>query len=151
MIITLKREYKKEKYTIGRIFIDGEYFCDSLEPTDRGLTSDMSAGEIAKTKVAGQTAIPTGRYKIRMDIVSPRFSKKPVYEFCHGKLPRLTGVPGFNGVLIHIGNWADDTEGCILVGKNVRVGGLLYSTVTFRQLYERMAKAEGELWMEIRS
>ena len=65
MIITLKREYKKEKYTIGRIFIDGEYFCDSLEPTDRGLTSDMSAGEIAKTKVAGQTAIPTGRYKMR--------------------------------------------------------------------------------------
>lgn len=150
MIITLERKYRKEKYTIGRILIDGEYFCDSLEPTDRGLTSDMSSGEIAKVKIPGQTAIPIGKYRISMDIVSPRFSKKPVYEFCRGRLPRLVGVPGFDGVLIHIGNWADDTEGCILVGRNVRVGGLLYSTATFRRLYERILTAKEDLWIEIR-
>ena len=73
MEILLKRIAKKPNYTIGKLYIDGKYFCDTLEDKDRGLLQSMTENEILKIKVKDQTAIPTGKYKIDMNTVSPRF------------------------------------------------------------------------------
>lgn len=150
MEIVVYRKFKRAGYTIGEMHIDGEKFCDTLEPEDRGLYSGMNDAEIKKRKIAGKTAIPTGCYRIRMDVVSPKYSKRIAYEFCEGKLPRLEKVTGFSGVLIHIGNWKENTKGCILVGRNVVKGGLLYSTHTFHMLYKRLAECKDDIQIRIK-
>ena len=101
MELTLKRIARKPSYTIGRLSIDGHPFCDTLEDTDRGLTSRMSEAQIHGMKIKGETAIPTGRYLIDMKTVSPRFGGRTQYRFCKGRLPRLCNIPGYQGVLIH--------------------------------------------------
>lgn len=106
MNIQLKRRYIGEGYTIGTLSIDGQYFCDTLEDAVR------------QVKVYGKTAIPYGRYNIILN-VSPRFGRI---------LPRLIDVPQFDGVLIHRGNTAEDTAGCILVGENKVKGKVINST-----------------------
>lgn len=126
MVLTLKRVAKRPTYTIGKLYIDGVYFCDTLEDKDRGLTQLMSLKEVKSKKVPSQTAIPTGTYEVSVSVVSPRFSKKAVYQkICKGRVPRLLNVPGYDGVLIHIGNTDKDSAGCILVGKNSAVGKVL--------------------------
>jgi hypothetical protein len=142
MKLLLKRRFKGESYTIGSLYIDGVYFCDTLEDTDRGLTQLMPLSEIRKLKIAGQTAIPTGTYKVVTNVVSPKYSTREAYRFCGGKVPRLLNVPGYEGVLIHIGNYATDTEGCILVGENKVKGQVINSTATFKRLYELMTDAQ---------
>lgn len=144
MKLTLKRIAKRPTYTIGKLYIDGVYFCDTCEDKDRGLTQSTPLSSIRKVKVPSETAIPTGTYKIAMNVVSPRFSKKAYYKNnCNGgRVPRLLNVPGFDGVLIHIGNTANpDSAGCILVGKNSQVGKVLNSTVTFSNLYKKLKAA----------
>ena len=136
--LLLKRIARRPMYTIGKMYVNGEYFCDTLEDADRGLSQGISLEANKLRKVKGKTAIPTGTYKITLDVVSNRFSKQKAYQFCNGKVPRLQEVPAFEGVLIHIGNDANDTEGCILVGENKQVGKVLNSTATFRKLYERI-------------
>ena len=108
MKITLRRTFKGETYTIGKMYIDGEYICDTIEDKDRGLTQDMASSEIAKIKVKHQTAIPTGTYKVTLKVQSPKYSQRSQYNFCKGYLPRLIDVPGFEGILIHIGNKHED-------------------------------------------
>lgn len=149
MELRLRRIARRETYTIGKLYIDGEYFCDTLEDTDRGLRQDMSLPVIRAKKRNGVTAIPTGRYKVTLKVQSPRFSKKAMYDFCKGYLPRLINVLGFEGVLIHVGNTAKDTEGCILVGRNTKVGKVLESRVTFTKLYERLKEADGDIYIKI--
>ena len=150
MVINVKRIYKGAGYTVGRLFLDGTYFCDTLEDRDRGLSSDMSAEEIAKMKVAGETAIPTGTYDVTLDVVSPRFAVREAYRFCNGRLPRLIDVPGFSGILIHAGNTAKDSSGCILVGVNSSKGVLTNSVAMFRQLYQSIMKSRrGQLRIAI--
>lgn len=141
MQITVDRIAKKDTYTISNLYIDGTKFCNVLEDTDRGLKQDMPLDEIKKIKVHGKTAIPTGTYKVTLDVVSPKFSKYKQYAFCGGKLPRLLDVPGYDGILIHIGNTAADTDGCLLVGKNNVVGKVTESTVTFHALYDKLTEA----------
>ena len=136
----LDRIAKRSTYTIGKLYLNGVYFCDTLEDADRGLTQGMPLQKIKDIKIKGATAIPKGKYKITMDVVSPKFSKRATYQFCKGKLPRLINVDGYEGVLIHIGNTAKDTEGCILVGQNKVVGQVINSTVTFKKLYAEMKK-----------
>ena len=143
MEIKLKRIARKPGYTIGKLYADKQYVCDTLEDRDRGLTSSMSDAQICGMKVHGETAIPTGRYLVDMKTVSPRFGSRQQYKFCGGKLPRLTGVPGYSGVLIHIGNTAKDTEGCILVGENKKVGMVMNSTQAFKKLYALLREADG--------
>lgn len=140
MKILIDRKWKKEGYTIGKLYVDGVFFSNTLEDRDRGLTSTMSIEEIKKKKKAGDTAIPTGTYKVRMDILSPRFSKSNWYiKNCNGaKMPRLKDVPGYDGVLVHCGNTAKDTEGCILVGKNDVKGMVTKSKDYFLKLYSIM-------------
>lgn len=137
MQILIQRHALKAGYTIGRMEINGKYFCDTLEDTDRGLSEEMSEDEIAALKVKGATAIPTGTYRIDMQTRSPRFGRV---------LPRLVSVKGYAGVLIHSGNKAADTEGCILVGENRERGKVLNSRATLESLlvFLRAAQAEGE-------
>lgn len=149
MKLKVKRIAKQKDYTIGKLFIDGEYFCDTLEDVDRGLTADMPINELRRIKVCGRTAIPIGRYQITLGIQSPKFSKYKQYNFCNGYLPRLLNVPAYEGVLIHVGNTHADTDGCILVGKNKAVGKVLESTDTFKKLYNILTKANEPIEIEI--
>lgn len=152
MILELKRIFKSDTYTIGKLYINGYYFCDTLEDKDRGLSQDMPLEEIKKIKVAGKTAIPTGLYKVLLNIKSPKFSnsdKYPSYKFCNGYLPRLVDVPAYQGVLIHIGNDDEDTDGCIIVGENTVKGKVLNSTSTFVQLYNKLSEAKGDISINI--
>ncbi len=143
MKILVERKWKKEEYTIGKLYVDNVFLCNTLEDKDRGLSSSMPLEEVKKKKKAGITAIPTGTYIIRMDIVSPKYSKSEWYsKNCHGaRVPRLENVPGYEGVLIHCGNKASDTEGCLLVGKNDVKGMVTKSKEYFLQLYNKMYEA----------
>lgn len=149
MELALHRVTRKDTYTIGYLYIDGEYFCDTLEDRDRGLRDSMTEEEIAAQKVKGKTAIPTGEYKVTLDVVSPKFSKKKAYQFCGGRVPRLLGVKGFDGILIHIGNTPDDTDGCILVGENESIGVVVNSTSTFKALYRRLEEDRDNITIRI--
>lgn len=142
MELKVKRKAKRETYVIGDLSIDEVFFSNTLEDTDRGLTSDMTDGQIKEIKQKSITAIPTGRYKVVMNVQSPKFSKYKQYEFCKGYLPRLVDVPGYEGVLIHIGNYPKDTDGCILVGKNTVKGAVMESTATFKKLYDILKNAD---------
>ena len=150
MELLLKRIARREKYTIGHLYIDGEFFCDTLEDTDRGLSQADGLAVCKRKKIAGVTAIPTGRYRVLTNVVSPRFSKFKQYQFCGGKLPRIINVPAFEGVLIHIGNYPKDTEGCVLVGRNTVVGAVMESATTFRKLYDRLKDVEGLIYITIK-
>lgn len=149
MELRLKRIARKASYTIGRLYIDGVRFCDTIEDKDRGLRQDMARAAIKRIKVQGETAIPTGRYRVTLGVKSPKMSQKKAYEFCDGYVPRLINVPGFDGILIHIGNTARDSEGCILVGENREVGKVLNSTATFKRLYARLREAKGDIYITI--
>ena len=140
MEILVKRIAKKSKYTIGKMYIDGQYICDTLEDADRGLNQNMSLEEIKNKKVYGKTAVPTGTYKVDMNTVSPKFKSRIWAKPYGGKLPRLVLVPGYDGVLIHPGNKAEDTLGCILVGENKAVGQVLNSQVTFKKIMSILTK-----------
>ena len=145
MELLLKRKFKKKDYTIGELTYNGEFICDTLEDQDRGLQDSMSLEEIRKIKKPSLTAIPTGTYKITLDIISPKFSKYPFYMgVCKGKLPRLQNVKGFDGILMHCGegpNGSRFTSGCLIVGKNTIKGGLTQSKEYFKKVYNVLKSA----------
>lgn len=145
MNLELKRIFKGKDYTIGRLFIDGEYFCDTLEDPVRQLDS-------IKDKIYSKTAIPTGKYKVSMSIVSPKYSIRKSYNWCGGRLPRLIDVPFFEGILIHSGNTPDHTAGCILVGENKIKGQVINSMNTLKNLWVKLNVADEvgeEIWIDI--
>lgn len=152
MILKVKRELPKDTYTPGTLYIDGEKFCSTLEDLDRGLTQDMTIGEIQSKKVYGETAIPKGAYRVTTKVVSPKFSKYPFYmEVCEGRLPRLLDVPGYEGVLIHVADgWKKDKllAGCIGIGERQSDGSLLNGKEIFRRLWNKI-KNEENLIIEI--
>lgn len=121
----LKRVAYRPTYTIGKLYLNGRYFCDTLEDKYRG-------DNLEKTKVKGKTAIPRGTYRGIFNY-SPKFKKY---------LPLLMDVPYFTGIRIHSGNTAEDTEGCILVGENLEVGKVLNSRVTYNRLASALANKE---------
>ena len=142
MELKLKRRYKAETYTIGDMFLEEEWFCNTLEDKDRGLKSSMSLEEINKIKVYAETAIPTGRYKVIMDVVSPKYNKVKWYkDNFGGRMPRLENVKGFSGILIHPGTTAVDSAGCIIVGLNKIKGNVLESRATFTKLWKKLEEA----------
>ena len=116
MKLKVERLWKKPGYTVGRLYVDGKFFCNTLEDTVRDLNRER--------KIPGKTAIPYGEYKVVFNW-SPKFGRN---------LPRLLIVPAFDGILIHPGNTADDSSGCILVGKNTEVGRLTESRYTSDKL-----------------
>ena len=142
MKLELKRIFRGPKYTIGKLYVDNQYICDTLEDTDRGLKQTDSLSSIQKKKVYGQTAIPIGTYGITLNVISPKFKDRSWAKFCNGKLPRLLNVPGYDGVLIHVGNKPEDTLGCILVGYNKIKGQVVNSTQAFKKLYDILNKAQ---------
>lgn len=144
MKLTLKRIARKEGYTIGKLYIDDAYFCDTLEDKDRGLEQAMPLDMIKRIKVKGETAIPVGTYELSMRHISPKYSRKKAFAFTGGVMPRLLNVPGYEGVLIHSGNTAADSEGCILVGENKAVGKVLNSMATFKALWSVLNQRKSE-------
>lgn len=134
MKILIERIANRDTYCIGKLYINGEYFCDTLEDTDRGLDETMTEEEIAEKKIYGQTAIPIGMYRVILDY-SPKFKKI---------LPLLLDVKGYSGIRIHSGNTEKDTLGCILVGQNKVVGKVINSKVTFNALFKRFKQHENE-------
>lgn len=142
MDLTLNRFAKKASYTIGNLYIDGKFFCNTLEDTDRGLDNSMDINKIKELKKPSITAIPKGVYNITLDVYSPKFGSQAFYkEVCKGKLPRLLNVKGFDGILIHAGNTNKDTSGCILVGMNTIKGQVTDSREYFRKLYIKLKEA----------
>lgn len=135
MKLTLKRKYLGEKYTIGDLYIDGKFFCNTIENTVRKLPTNCPntpKGSTCKCrgKVYAQTAIPEGTYKITMEH-SPRFKRK---------LPFLHNVPHFIGILIHSGTTEKDSAGCLIVGKNTIKGKVTESRVTSDKLNTILTK-----------
>lgn len=127
MKITIKRLYKKEKYTIGKLYINGQYFSDVIEDKDRGLTTDMTEEEIESKKVYGETCIPAGLYEIKMTY-SPKFHNKAWAKLTSGKVPQVMNVPCWSGVRFHPANEASELLGCIAPGKNTKKGMVTSST-----------------------
>ena len=148
MKLKLDRKWKKDTYTIGVLYVDGVRFCETCEDRDRGLKSTDTISKIRSVKVPNETAIPTGVYTVLMNVVSPKYQSSSYYkQLCDGKVPRLSGVPGWEGVLIHAGNTALDSSGCILPGRNTVKGGLTKSRETLTALYKKMIEAhkKGEI------
>ncbi len=130
MKLRLERKYFKDTYTIGNLYIDGTFFSNTLEDKNRDVNKNgkFDNGEV---KVYGETCIPFGTYKIVVNM-SLKFKRE---------LPRLLNVPSFEGVLIHRGNTAKDTAGCILVGENKAIGKVLNSTLYEEKLVKMMKEA----------
>jgi len=149
MEVKLKRIARRETYTIGRIYVDGKYVCDSVEDRDRGLDQKLPVSVNMAKKRKGMTAIPTGRYRLTLEVQSPKYSKFKSYEWCKGYLPRLINVPAFDGILIHAGNSAADSAGCLLVGENKVVGKVLNSMVTLKKLYAILKEAKDTIYITI--
>lgn len=145
MNLELKRIFKGKDYTIGHLYINGEYFCDTLEDPVRQLDS-------VDDKIYSKTAIPAGKYKISMSVVSPKYSIRKSYNWCGGRLPKLMDVPFFEGILIHSGNTPDHTAGCILVGENKIKGQVINSMNTLKNLWVKLNVADEvgeEIWIDI--
>ena len=142
MKITLKRIFTNSTYTIGHLYVDGTWVCNVLEDADRGLKDTMTLEQVKAKKIKAKTAIPTGNYKVTVNVVSPKFSKKDYYKkVCSGRVPRILGIKGFDGVLIHVGNTERDTEGCLLVGYNKVKGKVINSKEAFEKLYKMLDSA----------
>ena len=159
MELKIDRKYKKDKYTISNLTIDGKWICNVIEDRDRGLHQGMSLAQIRSIKIKSETAIPSGRYLVTMKIVSPKFYQKTYYKhFCMGKLPRLLNVPGFDGILIHSGNTVTDratagmSAGCLLPGLNTVKGQLTQTRECFEKVYKILLEADkrGEpIWITV--
>lgn len=141
MKLLLKRIALRPTYTIGKLYIDSVYTCDTLEDCVRDLNKN-GRFDNGEKKIYGETAIPYGAYEITMKVKSPKFSKKAAYAWCDGYLPRLLNVPHFDGILIHSLNTASESLGCIGVGQNTIVGRLTNSMWTLRnKVYPPMKAA----------
>ncbi len=119
MQLLLERFEFSDTSTIGKLYVDGEFFCFTLEDKDRRL-------EDGGVKVYGETCIPRGSYQVIIDF-SNRFKID---------LPRIVDVPQFTGIRIHPGNKAQNTEGCILVGSSHSKDWISNSKPTFAKLFE---------------
>lgn len=141
MKLTLKRIALRPTYTIGKLYIDDVYFCDTIEDTVRDLNKNGKFDNGEK-KVHSKTAIPYGIYEIKWTY-SPRFKKYT---------PQLMNVPSFEGIRIHAGNTSADTEGCLILGKNKQIGKVLNSRDTINKFYPIIKEAcsNGKVTIEIK-
>ena len=156
MEIRVRRIALKDDYTIGKMEIlypEGwRWVADTIEDRVRDLNKDGDLNDIGEGKVYGKTAIPYGRYEITLKVKSPKFSQKTAYNWCDGYLPRLLNVKHFEGILIHAGNNAEHSAGCILVGNNSVVGGITDSMNTLKRLYQVLKTASDKrerIWITI--
>jgi hypothetical protein len=136
---SLVRKFFNENYTIGKLMIDGEQFCDTLEDTVRDLKDYDHDGKF-DNKIYGQTAIPCGRYQVIVTW-SPKFGKR---------LPELLSVPGFTNIRIHSGVDAKHTEGCILVGNNRAKGKLFEGGYFQSKLVEMIDNSDEKCYITVK-
>lgn len=141
MKLTLKRIALRPTYTIGKLYIDDAYFCDTLEDTVRD-TNKSGKFDNGEKKIKGKTAIPYGTYEIKWTY-SPRFKKYT---------PQLMNVPSFEGIRVHAGNTSADTEGCLILGENKQVGKVLNSRATINKFYPIIKEAcsNGKVTIEVK-
>lgn len=141
MKLTLKRIALRPTYTIGKLYIDDVYFCDTIEDTVRD-TNKSGKFDNGEQKIKGKTAIPYGTYEIKWTY-SPRFKKYT---------PQLMNVPSFEGIRVHAGNTSADTEGCLILGENKQVGKVLNSRATINKFYPIIKEAcsNGKVTIEIK-
>lgn len=135
MELQVIRKYKKDTYTIGSLYVDGEWFSDTLEDKDRGLKCTMFPEEIRAKKVYGETAIPTGTYEVKMTY-SGKFATRSWARKYNGKVPEVLDVKGFAGIRIHPGNSDKDTYGCLLIGRNTVKGKVTQSVDYYYKLLD---------------
>ena len=119
MELQVKRMEFSEESTIGELWVDGVFECYTLED------------KVRPVKIAGKTAIPSGRYEVIINF-SQRFQKQ---------LPLLLNVPNYEGVRIHSGNTAANTEGCILVGETKAENFVGESRWAFNRFFEKLKAA----------
>lgn len=130
MNLTLKRLNLTPNYTEGELYVNGVYFCKTLEDTNRDLNKNGQFDNNEK-KVYGETCIPYGKYKVILSY-SPKFKRE---------LPEILEVPNFQGIRIHRGNKISDTLGCVLCGEKVKNGYLSNSTPYEIKLVELLKQA----------
>lgn len=146
MEMIVRRSFEGSAYTVGHLYIEERYFCDTLEPPVRELPAVCPwtvRGETCRCaeKVWGSTAIPRGRYSVAV-----YYSRK-----FRARMVGVLRVPHFSGILLHQGNTVKDTAGCILVGRNTQRGRLTESLQTMRQLRSRVweALAAERVWLRV--
>ena len=139
--LLLKRTTRTDKSTIGELHLNGKFFCYTLEDRDRGLKKTDSLLSIKARKLFGITAIPAGRYEVALTW-SNRFKKY---------MPQLLNVPGYEGVRIHVGNYPEETEGCLLVGIGKGVDKIIDSRTAFTALMQQLeyAVTKGKIFITI--
>jgi hypothetical protein len=130
MNLLLERTPSGTTCTIGDLYIDGDWFCFILED----LVREVEGQPVESWKVKGKTAIPAGTYRVQITY-SNRFKRD---------LPLLVSVPGFEGIRIHPGNTDADTEGCLLPGLALGLGGesISRSREAFAALFNKLNEAE---------
>ena len=130
MKLLLDRFASLAESTIGALSVDGRFVCFTLEDQAQPI------------KVAGETRIPAGTYKLALRTVGPTHEKYAKKFTDHRGMLILNGVPDFEYVLIHIGNTDRDSAGCILVGDGALAHGeLSLSTQAYRRLYGVVSNA----------
>lgn len=151
MKIRVERKWPKPTYTIGRFYIDGIFYCNTLEDADRGLKQTDHPDYIRARKVANETAIPKGTYKVILS-VSPKFKDRTWGKKYGGLVPEILNVKGFSSIRIHPGTDASSTSGCPIVGDNLKVGKVLNSTKRYYELMDKLVpawKSGDEITIEI--
>ena len=141
MNLTLKRLNLTPNYTEGELYVNGVYFCKTLEDTNRDLNKNGKFDNNEK-KVYGETCIPYGKYKVILSY-SSKFKRE---------LPEILEVPDLQGIRIHRGNKISDTLGCILCGENVKNGYLSNSTpyeIKLVELFKQSKSRNEESFIEI--
>lgn len=132
MELKVFRKILTDESTIGELHVNGNFFCHTLEDTDRGLIKTQPLTEIAQKKLFGQTAIPLGKYDVALTY-SNRFGKY---------MPQVLNVPAFEGIRIHAGNKAVDTLGCLLVGMNKAENAITDSRTAYNALMKMFTAVE---------
>jgi hypothetical protein len=127
MELTLTRSVFTDKSTIGKLYVDGVFECHTLEDVVRDV------------KIAHETAIPEGRYPVKLD-TSPKFGKD---------IPHVANVKGFTDILIHNGNTPEQTWGCILVGQSTAPNFVGNSKAALKALVAKLKVAKGQIWLTV--
>ena len=128
MELKLNRIALRATYTIGKLYLDGQYFCDVLEDVVRDKNEDGDLQDPGEAKVKHQTAIPYGRYEVVVTW-SPKFKKF---------LPLLIDVPEFEGIRMHGGTDENSSSGCPILGENKQVGKVINSKFYVSKLTDKL-------------
>lgn len=139
MELKLVRKYCKDEYTIGQLFVEtpqgSVWISDTLEDKVRDYNKDGDLLDEGETKVYSQTAIPYGKYEVKMTI-SPKFKNRYWAAIYGGVVPLIDNVKHFTGIRFHPAKTAADLSGCVGIGRNTLKGQLTQSTDMYFNLMD---------------